>query len=323
MNIRVNRKSYTTLSNYPITDRNLSALSLGIFCYIMSKPDGWNAHKKEILKRFSEASIDTKKNAIDNAFKELVASGYVEIKAIKVKSENGKYIFKGKEYVFNEEPVNKFENLPKTEDIGTSEISDFGNIGESEILPYKVSTDFKINTEEDLQTTDLKEKKEISVSEYEIESVKYYFETNQILELLTEKTGAKYKIPKTKSLLLRYGVYKLIKERFEDGAILEDFVNIIEYKYNEWINTKFISYLVPDTLFRKSNFEKYLTQIQIKPISNNTNNLIDDNGNYAKTDEGRKLFHANVAKGAADAIRAIRNGERDDFWLRISNAKPE
>ena len=160
-------------------------------------------------------------------------------------------------------------------------------------------------------------------SESEIESVKYYFETNQILELLTEKTGAKYKIPKTKSLLLRYGVYKLIKERFEDGAILEDFVNIIEYKYNEWINTKFISYLVPDTLFRKSNFEKYLTQIQIKPITNNTNNLIDDNGNYAKTDEGRKLFHANVAKGAADAIRAIRNGERDDFWLRISNAKPE
>jgi uncharacterized phage protein (TIGR02220 family) len=166
-------------------------------------------------------------------------------------------------------------------------------------------------------------KESVSVSESEIESVKYYFETNQILELLTEKTGAKYKIPKTKSLLLRYGVYKLIKERFEDGAILEDFVNIIEYKYNEWINTKFISYLVPDTLFRKSNFEKYLTQIQIKPISNNTNNLIDDNGNYAKTDEGRKLFHANVAKGAADAIRAIRNGERDDFWLRISNAKPE
>ena len=166
-------------------------------------------------------------------------------------------------------------------------------------------------------------KESVISSESEIESVKYYFETNQILELLTEKTGAKYKIPKTKSLLLRYGVYKLIKERFEDGAILEDFVNVIEYKYNEWINTKFISYLVPDTLFRKSNFEKYLTQIQIKPISNNTNNLIDDNGNYAKTDEGRKLFHANVAKGAADAIRAIRNGERDDFWLRISNAKPE
>ena len=166
-------------------------------------------------------------------------------------------------------------------------------------------------------------KESVISSESEIESVKYYFETNQILELLTEKTGAKYKIPKTKSLLLRYGVYKLIKERFEDGAILEDFVNIIEYKYNEWINTKFISYLVPDTLFRKSNFEKYLTQIQIKPITNNTNNLIDDNGNYAKTDEGRKLFHANVAKGAADAIRAIRNGERDDFWLRISNAKPE
>ena len=323
MNIRVNRKSYTTLSNYPITDKNLSALSLGIFCYIMSKPDGWNAHKKEILKRFESASIETTKNAIDKAFKELVSAGYVEIKPIITKSENGKFVFKGKEYVFNEEPKNKVEHLPNTEDIRTSEKSDFGNYGSSEKVPYIINTDLLVNTKEDILNTDLKvNKKELS-SDSEIESVKYYFETNQIIELLTEKTGAKYKIPKTKSLLLRYGVYKLIKERFEDGAILEDFVNVIEYKYNEWINTKFISYLVPDTLFRKSNFEKYLTQIQIKPISNNTNNLIDDNGNYAKTDEGRKLFHANVAKGAADAIRAIRNGERDDFWLRISNAKPE
>lgn len=156
----------------------------------------------------------------------------------------------------------------------------------------------------------------VSVSESEIESVKYYFETNQILELLTEKTGAKYKIPKTKSLLLRYGVYKLIKERFEDGAILEDFVNIIEYKYNEWINTKFISYLVPDTLFRKSNFEKYLTQIQIKPISNNTNNLIDDKGNYQKSDAGRKQFITDVTEGAVEAIRELRNRERDDYWVR-------
>ena len=246
----------------------------------------------------------------------MVASGYVEIKAIKVKSENGKYIFKGKEYVFNEEPVNKFENLPKTEDIGTSEISDFGNIGESEILPYKVSTDFKVNTEKNLTTTDLKENKEILSSESDVESVKYYFEMNQILELLTEKTGAKYKIPKTKSLLLRYGVYKVIKARFDDGAILEDFVNIIEHKNKEWANTKFFQYMVPDTLFNKTNFEKYLTQIQIKPNSNNTNNLIDENGNYAKSDAGRKQFITDVTEGAIEAIRELRNRERDDYWIR-------
>lgn len=166
-------------------------------------------------------------------------------------------------------------------------------------------------------------KESVSSSESEIESVQYYFELNQILELLTEKTGAKYKIPKTKSLLLRYGVYKVIKARFDDGAILEDFVNIIEYKNKEWANTKFFQYMVPDTLFNKTNFEKYLTQIQIKPNSNNTNNLIDENGNYAKSDAGRELFYADVAKGATDAIRAMRNGERDDFWLRISNAKPK
>ena len=159
-------------------------------------------------------------------------------------------------------------------------------------------------------------KKEISFSESEIESVKYYFELNQILELLTEKTGAKYKIPKTKSLLLRYGVYKVIKARFDDGAILEDFVNIIEHKNKEWANTKFFQYMVPDTLFNKTNFEKYLTQIQIKPISNNTNNLIDDKGNYQKSDAGRKQFITDVTEGAVEAIRELRNRERDDYWIR-------
>ena len=183
-------------------------------------------------------------------------------------------------------------------------------------MPYKVSTDFKVNTEKNLTTTDLKENKEILSSESDVESVKYYFEMNQILELLTEKTGAKYKIPKTKSLLLRYGVYKVIKARFDDGAILEDFVNIIEHKNKEWANTKFFQYMVPDTLFNKTNFEKYLTQIQIKPNSNNTNNLIDENGNYAKSDAGRKQFITDVTEGAIEAIRELRNRERDDYWIR-------
>jgi uncharacterized phage protein (TIGR02220 family) len=239
--------------------------------------------------------------SISQWFKELSKFGFIEIQIVKNNSGTFRKIFlSGMKESSN--GGMKISSTPYEENFYTKEY-------------YKDNNTSMNNTSNN--------KESVSVSESEIESVKYYFETNQILELLTEKTGAKYKIPKTKSLLLRYGVYKLIKERFEDGAILEDFVNVIEYKYNEWVNTKFISYLVPDTLFRKSNFEKYLTQIQIKPISNNTNNLIDDNGNYAKTDEGRKLFHANVAKGAADAIRAIRNGERDDFWLRISNAKPE
>jgi uncharacterized phage protein (TIGR02220 family) len=152
------------------------------------------------------------------------------------------------------------------------------------------------------------EYKEISISENleSVEDVKYYFETSQILELLTEKTKAKYKIPKSKSLLLRYGPYKLIKERLEDGSTLEECIKVIESKYNEWKGTEFMRYLIPETIFRKSNFEKYLTQSQIQ-IENNLSQtqkpLIDDKGNYANTDAGRELFISNIRKRAEETFR--------------------
>ena len=152
------------------------------------------------------------------------------------------------------------------------------------------------------------EYKEISISENleSVEDVKYYFETSQILELLTEKTKAKYKIPKSKSLLLRYGPYKLIKERLEDGSTLEECIKVIESKYNEWKGTEFIRYLIPETIFRKSNFEKYLTQSQIQiedNLSQTQKPIIDDKGNYSDTDAGREQFILDVRELAAKTFR--------------------
>jgi uncharacterized phage protein (TIGR02220 family) len=167
--------------------------------------------------------------------------------------------------------------------------------------------------------------KEISISENleSVEDVKYYFETSQILELFTEKTKAKYKIPKSKSLLLRYGPYKLIKERLEDGSTLEECIKVIESKYNEWKGTEFMRYLIPETIFRKSNFEKYLTQSQIQ-IENNLSQtqkpLIDDKGNYANTDEGRELFISNIRKRAAEMFRTEREFRENHFGLPNTNA---
>ena len=54
---------------------------------------------------------------------------------------------------------------------------------------------------------------------------------------------------------------KLIKARFNEGYKLEDFIKVIDIKTNEWINDKKMkSYLQPSTLFRGSNFDKYLNQ---------------------------------------------------------------
>jgi membrane-associated HD superfamily phosphohydrolase len=44
--------------------------------------------------------------------------------------------------------------------------------------------------------------------------------------------------------------------------------------------------------------------------------LIDDKGNYQKSDAGRKQFITDVTEGAVEAIRELRNRERDDYWVR-------
>ena len=45
---------------------------------------------------------------------------------------------------------------------------------------------------------------------------------------------------------------------------MEDFKLVIDKKCKEWIGTEFEKYLTPETLFRPSNFEKYLNQNIVK-----------------------------------------------------------
>ena len=75
-----------------------------------------------------------------------------------------------------------------------------------------------------------------------------------IIEHLNKKVNKKFSY---KSVSNR----KLIKARFNEGYKLEDFIKVIDIKTNEWINDeKMKSYLQPSTLFRGSNFDKYLNQ---------------------------------------------------------------
>ena len=75
-----------------------------------------------------------------------------------------------------------------------------------------------------------------------------------IIEYLNKKVNKKFSY---KSVSNR----KLIKARFNEGYKLDDFIKVIDIKTNEWINDeKMKNYLQPSTLFRGSNFDKYLNQ---------------------------------------------------------------
>jgi uncharacterized phage protein (TIGR02220 family) len=306
---------FSIINNVPIEDKNLSAVSLGIYTYIMSKPDNWNAHKNEIYKRFEIANLKTSKNLIDSAFSELIKAGYIVLHTPMQRLENGQVRFLGKEYIFMDEPkLTESNTFSKCQDSGVSrnsdnrEIETVENFRQSEELAYITSTNLIINTNNKLNT-DFNNKKESSFVEKiedSVEDVKYYFELTQILNLLTEYTKVNYKIPTTKSVLLRYGAYKLIKERLKDGATLEDCLKVIETKNKEWKGTEFFKYMTVDTLFNKTKFEKYLMQTQIQKENNLTNTqkpLIDDKGNYADTDAGRELFISNIRKRAEQTFR--------------------
>lgn len=81
-----------------------------------------------------------------------------------------------------------------------------------------------------------------------------HFTYKEIIEYLNRYTGKKFNF-KAKAN------QELIKARFNEGYSKEDFLKVIDNKVSEWIDVDSMKdYLQPSTLFRKSNFDKYLNQ---------------------------------------------------------------
>jgi len=160
----------------------------------------------------------------------------------------------------------------------------------------KEKSDFSFS-ENDQQLISLNDKKELEkVSRANFvndknsepaESAKYFFEVTQVLALLTDRSGVKFVIPKTKTGIEKYEPYKLIKERISDGAKLEDIFAVVEMKNKEWQGTEIYKNFVPSTLFRKSNFEKYLQQLQLTYNNKQQTNL----NNQFRTKKDENFAH--------------------------------
>ena len=92
----------------------------------------------------------------------------------------------------------------------------------------------------------------------------------EIVDYLNLKMGTKYKST-TKSTA------SSISARLEEKYTVEDFKTVIDKKYTEWKGTDWEKYLTPDTLFRPSNFEKYLNQKIIKKKQNVNEEILSHN----------------------------------------------
>lgn len=74
---------------------------------------------------------------------------------------------------------------------------------------------------------------------------------SDIVNYLNQKTGKKFKATTDKTK-------RLIKARFNEGFVLEEFKQVIDNKTADWLhNPKYVKYLRPETLFGP-HFEGYL-----------------------------------------------------------------
>lgn len=65
---------------------------------------------------------------------------------------------------------------------------------------------------------------------------------------------------------------KIIAARLADGHSPDDLKQVIEFKYRDWLGTKFAQYLRPETLFHPEKFPGYLAASQLvsAPVSATT-----------------------------------------------------
>lgn len=80
-------------------------------------------------------------------------------------------------------------------------------------------------------------------------------EAKEILDHLNTATGSSYRHVESN--------LKLVRDRLKSGATLEQCKAVIDAKVGQWGNDpKMAEYLRPTTLFRASNFEQYLGQLE-------------------------------------------------------------
>lgn len=78
----------------------------------------------------------------------------------------------------------------------------------------------------------------------------------EIVDHLNKVTNAKYRSTTRKTK-------DLIKARWNEGFVLDDFKVVIDHKSSQWLNSKMEIYLRPNTLFG-SKFEGYLNEVEVQ-----------------------------------------------------------
>ncbi|NRG69070.1 replication protein [Streptococcus suis] len=121
----------------------------------------------------------------------------------------------------------------------------------------------------------------------------------EIIEYLNSATGKSYRYQSNSNK-------KLIQARWNEGYKLDDFKTVIDNMVANWTGTEWEKYLQPSTLFRESNFDKYLNMVPRGPQPAQTNVPVwaNEEVRNEQTKEGQAVLADLYAE-----LEAMENGE--------------
>ena len=227
---RINKnKNYTTMSNIHLKDKRISLKAKGLLSQMLSLPDDWNYSIKGLV-----AINKEEETSIKATLKELQRFKYLIItKQLPNETSSGRI-----EYIYD-----IFEK-PKQE----SEKQEVENLG---VEFLGVENQVQYNTNNKILNNKINNKKEIYKESWDC---KIYVEklTDGVIGYLNDKSERNFKAnnPKTQSL---------IRARLKEGFKEMDFIEVIDKKCKDWLDTDMEKYLRPETLFG-TKFENYVNE---------------------------------------------------------------
>ena len=227
---RINKnKDYTTMSNIHLKDKRISLKAKGLLSQMLSLPDDWNYSIKGLvaINKEEETSIKT-------TLKELQRFKYLIItKQLPNETSSGRI-----EYIYD-----IFEK-PKQD----SEKQEVENLG---VEFLGVENQVQYNTNNKILNNKILKNKEIYKESWDCDSYVKQL-TDGVVSYLNDKSERNFKPnnPKTQSL---------VRARLKEGFTEIDFLQVIEKKCKDWLNTDMEKYLRPETLFG-TKFENYVNE---------------------------------------------------------------
>ena len=279
---KVNNENYIQIQGWMINELKLKGNELLIYAIIYGFSQDGQSKFTGSLKYLSDWTNSSKQNCL-NHLKSLLEKNLIEKEEIEL--NNNKYC----KYNVKLDTIQNFCIGSKNFCIGSKNFC----IGSKNFCTNNIDNNIDNTNIDNNKLLSIVEKNDLDKKLKEEKILKENIKC--IIDYLNETANTKYKY-NTK------GTVKLIKARFNEGYLLDDFYDVIDNKWKDWKKTEWQKYMRPETLFG-NKFENYLngkvfngkprTSYSSKPTFDNTAGRNLPKALASMTKEERKDFEDN------------------------------